>query len=311
MRLPRLRHSLIGLVSLALMGTGLVAATAPTASAATDAEVEVFLATLAPGAKDSWYRFGVPASVTLAQAALESGWGSSKLSGAPNNNYFGIKCGRLSAPWDSPYQNGCVAMVTTEYDSSGRAYQITDWFRTYASPAMSMVDHGYYLKTRGLYDKAFLVNEDPVQFAVEVRKGGYATDPNYANLLKTLMDQRNMYRFDWRTGVGSAPSAGVGGAATKLATGGVVKADDQLPNTPPVVLAKRAGLDTTGLTPVAEPSSTGTSSAPATTNAPASTASVPASPSAPASTAAAAASSTTGANREYQVQARPLPSTGA
>ncbi|MGA4670283.1 glucosaminidase domain-containing protein [Propionibacteriaceae bacterium Y1923] len=207
------------------------------AQAATAAEIEEFLARLADGAKQSWYQFGVPASVTLAQAALETGWGSSTLS-SQHNNYFGIKCNRVNP---SPYQSGCVDMLTTEYDANGNPYQIIDSFRTYTSVANSMLDHGHYLRTRGLYNAAFPKNEDPCQFAIEVRRGGYATDPGYATYLIGMMQQRNMFRFDWRSGVGPAPCVQTT-SLTSAVLGGPVEADPLLPNTPTQVLAERAGL---------------------------------------------------------------------
>ena len=253
-----------GLV-LAVVVAGAALASPRPAQAATNAEVERFLATLAPGAKDSWYRFGVPASVTLAQAALESGWGESSLSKTPNNNYFGIKCNDNGIR--SPYQNGCVTKLTTEYRSDGSSYQIYDEFRTYASPAMSMMDHGYYLTTRGLYDKAFLYNEDPKRFATEVRAGGYATDPGYATLLHTLIDQRKLTRFDWRSAVGGPPSPGAAGAGNPP-LGGPVTADPQLQQKSVTDLAKQANVEAPPVAtsaPAQSPSPTDTTSSATTT----------------------------------------------
>lgn len=305
--LRRLRHVPLLLVAAVLALTG---TTPRPASAATHAEVEVFLATLSDGAKQSWQTFGVPASVVLAQAALESGWGSSSLSKAPNNNYFGIKCGTKP----SPYQNGCVELVTKEYDRYGNPYYVTAKFRTYASPAMSMVDHGYYLRTRGLYDDAFLVNEDPRQFAVKVQEGGYATDPGYAAYLYRLMSERNMFRFDWRTGVGSAPEPKLDTASILTNAKGATEADPLLPNTPVTVLAERAGLPAPSVGAV--PQTSAAPVAPAASSASASTAPasiVPASSAAPATAAASTVGTEPVAEAPAPVPAtrpRGLPNTG-
>ena len=285
------------LVALALAIAGLLAPGhhSRPAQAATNAEVEIFLARLADGAKQSWYQFGVPASVTLAQAALETGWGSSTLS-SKYNNYFGIKCNKTN---HSPYQNGCVDMLTTEYDASGRPYQIVDTFRTYSSVANSMLDHGYYLRTRGLYTAAFPKNEDPCQFAIEVRRGGYATDPGYAPYLISLMRQREMFRFDWRSGVGPAPCDEKTLNLSAAAIGGPVEVDPLLPNTPTSVLAARVSASgahppttTAQATPVpAVTSSVPTTSVPTasapTTSAPTTSAPSSSTPTQPAPTAPA------------------------
>lgn len=291
-------------LAVAVAGLGLHGPQNPRAVAATNAEVEVFLAELADGAKQSWYQFGVPASVTLAQAALETGWGSSSLS-SKYNNYFGIKCNKTKP---SPYQNGCVDMVTTEYDSKGNPYQIVDSFRTYSSVANSMLDHGYYLKTRGLYTRAFPKNEDPCQFAIEVRRGGYATDPGYATLLITLMRQRNMFRFDWRSGVGPAPCD----QTTNLnaaALGGTVDADPLLPDTKTPVLAARVGLtaaESAPASPAAPASSAANSTVAATTSAPPTTA--PTDPVTSTATNTTAAATTTAAPTSLPtVSSTPLP----
>lgn len=165
---------------------------APTdADAATPAEVQAFIEMVAPGAQRGYREYGVPASVTIAQAALESGWGSSSLS-TQYNNYFGIKCGTVT----SPYQNGCVSKTTTEYKSDGTPYVIVDEFRTYATISNSMRDHGYFLSTRSRYAAAFDYSDDPNMFARKIHQAGYATDPGYADYLIRLMTQYNLYRFD-------------------------------------------------------------------------------------------------------------------
>lgn len=170
-RTPRLLPLLFALV-LALGLTG----QARRASAQT--AQEIFIQTVAAGAQKGWDDYRVPASVTIAQAILETGWGSSELS-SKYHNYFGIKCGTVK----SPYQSGCVDMLTTEYRSDGTKYTVVDSFRTYANPDMSMIDHGHFLTANSRYAPAFEFASEPVKFADAMHRAGYATDPNYASKL--------------------------------------------------------------------------------------------------------------------------------
>ena len=76
--------------------------------------------------------------------------------------------------------------------------QITDTFRVYNSPTDSFRDHGRQLATLPRYAAAFAYKTNPNQFAAEVHKGGYATDPNYTTKLVNLMTQYNLYQYDLR-----------------------------------------------------------------------------------------------------------------
>jgi hypothetical protein len=151
-----------------------------------------FLAASIGPAQQSQREFGVPASITLAQAILESGWGRSKLS-ANDRNFFGMKCFTQGS-----YANGCHAYVTNECTPAPAAvcYSTTATFRTYASPTNSFRDHGALLATSSRYRTAFNYKTNPVQFAVEIQKGGYATDPLYATKLAKLMQDYKLQSYD-------------------------------------------------------------------------------------------------------------------
>lgn len=94
-----------------------------------------FIAKIAPATVGDMKKTGVPASLTIAQAILESGWGGSGLT-AQANNLFGIKG---SGP------AGSVKMPTTEYRPDGTSYQILANFRAYHSWAESIEDHSRLL----------------------------------------------------------------------------------------------------------------------------------------------------------------------
>jgi len=153
-----------------------------------------FLAASVGPAQQSQREFGVPASITLAQAILESGWGRSKLS-ANDRNFFGMKCFTQGS-----YANGCHAYVTNECTPAPASvcYTTSASFRTYASATNSFRDHGALLATSSRYRAAFNYKKNPVQFAVEIQKGGYATDPLYATKLAKLMQDYKLQSYDVR-----------------------------------------------------------------------------------------------------------------
>jgi hypothetical protein len=148
-----------------------------------------FLNAAAQAARQSQTLTGVPASVTVAQAILESDWGRSAL--AQNaNNYFGMKVmGTLG-------NDGLVWMPTSEYDDSGQLYQTTSAFRAYKSLGDSMMDHDRLLRTLSRYSQAMQSASDPRQFATLIAEAGYSTDPDYADKLVALMDHYNLYQLD-------------------------------------------------------------------------------------------------------------------
>jgi flagellum-specific peptidoglycan hydrolase FlgJ len=149
---------------------------------------EQFIASIAEAAVDSADQTGVPASVTIAQAILESYWGSSRLA-RDANNYFGIKAQTHGG------SAGAIRLDVWEV-IGGRNVVQTQAFRAYNSIAESFVDHGQFFLENGRYTSAMAVKDDPRQFAVQINRDGYATDPSYASKLIGLMDRYNLYRYD-------------------------------------------------------------------------------------------------------------------
>jgi hypothetical protein len=152
-------------------------------------EQQAFMSAVVPVARSLEATTGVPASVTVAQAILESNWGQSQLAQSANN-YFGIKAsGSLG-------NDGVVWMPTTEFDSSGRLYQTTSAFRAYKSLTDSLADHDQLLATAARYAAAMRATSDPRQFASLIASEGYSTDPSYADKLIALMDRYDLYQLD-------------------------------------------------------------------------------------------------------------------
>jgi flagellar protein FlgJ len=147
-----------------------------------------FILAVAPGARESQRSTGVPASVTLAQAILESDWGRSKLT-REANNLFGIKA------QTGPGSAGTYDIDTDEVDD-GEIVTVLASFRAYASLADSIVDHGRWFHENSRYREALAVEDDPRAFAQAINDAGYATDPDYAPKLIGLMDRFNLYAYD-------------------------------------------------------------------------------------------------------------------
>jgi flagellum-specific peptidoglycan hydrolase FlgJ len=154
-----------------------------------------FIAAAVPGAQLGWRQYGVPPSVTIAQAILESGWGKSGLASV-DRNYFGIKCfngvyGTLA--------NGCHLYKTNECTKAGKCFSTTATFRTYATMAHSFRDHGNFLRVNSRYKPAFAYTRSANKFIWTVWKAGYATDPKYYTKITGIMAANDLYKYDtWK-----------------------------------------------------------------------------------------------------------------
>lgn len=150
-----------------------------------------FINLLAPYAQQAEATYGVPASVFIAQAIEETGWGKSK----PGNNLFGIK---VSSDWTGEKQ----LLWTTEYEG-GVKKRVQAWFKKYDSLADSVADR---IKLMGKKLYANVRNKDPYTAAYELQRAGYATNPNYAKNLIGHINSHNLTKFDLRTGGTQLPA---------------------------------------------------------------------------------------------------------
>ncbi len=146
-----------------------------------------FFAAIGPQAADAQRRTGIPASVSLAQAALESNWGKSKLA-QDGKNLFGIKAGR-------GWKGRVVLMPTREY-LGGAWHTVTAQWRAYPNWQASIEDHARFLLENPRYVPALRLVDFPRQFATALQTCGYATDPAYADKLRAVMDRHGLTRFD-------------------------------------------------------------------------------------------------------------------
>ncbi|MGI9552486.1 MAG: glucosaminidase domain-containing protein [Aurantibacter sp.] len=124
--------------------------------------------------------FGVPASITLAQGLLESGFGKGELA-AKTNNHFGIKCHK---GWEGDYDYH-------DDDEKGEC------FRKYNHPMYSYRDHSLFLTSRSRYAFLFdLKPNDYKKWAKGLSKAGYATDRRYPQKLIMLIEQHGLHKYD-------------------------------------------------------------------------------------------------------------------
>ena len=129
-------------------------------------------------------KWGVPAAISVAQWALESGRGVHMPPGS--NNPFGIK----ARPGDP-----AVTVQTREVDGNGNSYYINAPFRKFNSIAEAFDFHGELLATSGHYKAAMAAAGDPNAFA-DALTGVYATDPHYGTALKQIMKGSDLYQLD-------------------------------------------------------------------------------------------------------------------
>lgn len=137
-----------------------------------------FLDAIADAARDAGQRLGVRPELVAAHAALESGWGQRPLrhpDGRSAHNLFGIKAG---AGWDGEV----VHAQTTEFEN-GAAVGRSDAFRSYPDAQSAFRDYARLLATSPRYRAALGAGGDARAFAGALSRGGYATDPAFADKL--------------------------------------------------------------------------------------------------------------------------------
>jgi hypothetical protein len=124
--------------------------------------------------------YGIPASITLAQGILESNAGRSDLA-VKANNHFGIKC----------HKEWTGATLYQDDDKPGEC------FRKYDDPLDSYRDHSLFLTTRDRYKSLFtLASDDYRGWAAGLKAAGYATNPQYADLLIKTIERFYLHQYD-------------------------------------------------------------------------------------------------------------------
>ena len=166
----------IGVVKVLLAAAAMLPAAAPVCLAGV---YEDYIDRYHPMAVEQMEAYGIPASITLAQGLLESGAGRSTLA-REGNNHFGIKCHR---DWEGE-------TMLRDDDAPDEC------FRVYSSAAESYEDHSRFLR-RKRYSRLFELDPaDYAGWAKGLKSCGYATDPNYAARLITIIETYGLYLYD-------------------------------------------------------------------------------------------------------------------
>lgn len=148
-----------------------------------------FLDKAIPAATTASSKYGTYTSVMLAQATVESAWGQSGLAQEPNNNLFGIK---------GSYNGQSVNMNTGEYGNGGY-YTTNAGFRKYPSYTESFEDNGALLRNQmgNYYSGTWVENSNNYAQATQNGlQGKYATDPNYAKTLNSVIATNGFDKYD-------------------------------------------------------------------------------------------------------------------
>jgi flagellar protein FlgJ len=146
--------------------------------------VQSFIERMRPHAEAAARSIGIPAELLLAQAGLETGWGRAQPragDGSASHNLFGIKAG---AGW-----TGAVAASSTTEYVAGALVRTVERFRSYGSYTEAFHDFARLITGNARYAAAVENAGDPVAYARGLQRGGYATDPQYADKLVAAFEK--------------------------------------------------------------------------------------------------------------------------
>ena len=167
-----------------------------------------FIESIAPAAVACMKDTGVPASVTLAQAILETGWGQS----VKGKNWFGIKgTGRMTRIIRAALKAGTFRddmvppdlqvlwtheFVSVNGETRKRKIRIRDVFRRYETDQESFEDHARLFLAAPRYSGAMEVTADAREFIRRVAEAGYSTSPTYAENCIAIIDKYKLDAYD-------------------------------------------------------------------------------------------------------------------
>ncbi|MBD1582198.1 flagellar assembly peptidoglycan hydrolase FlgJ [Pseudoalteromonas sp. S16_S37] len=145
---------------------------------------ESFVGALWDHAKEAAQKIGLNPAVMIAQAALETGWGKhvvTKADGSSSHNLFNIKS-------DKSWQGESAKKLTLEFEQ-GLPVKKQAHFRAYDSIKESISDYVDFLQSNPRYEQALKKVKEPAQYLDALQEAGYATDPNYAQKIKGVLQR--------------------------------------------------------------------------------------------------------------------------
>ena len=145
-----------------------------------DRRAKKFIRANAELARREMKKFGIPASIKMAQALIESRAGTSRLA-ENNNNFFGMKC------FSKNCKKGHCSNATDDHHK--------DFFRIYEKPIDSWRAHSRLI-SNGRYAHLKSYDKDYKKWAVGLKKAGYATDKRYHQKLINTIEKYQLYRLD-------------------------------------------------------------------------------------------------------------------
>ncbi|KRK95296.1 glycoside hydrolase family 73 protein [Companilactobacillus futsaii] len=184
---------------------------ASTSAGVTKAQQQAFLDKIGPVAQAVGSQYNVYASVMMAQAIVESAWGTSTLS-SQYNNYFGIK---------GDYNGSYVSFPTSEWSADKGYYTIYANFRKYPSATESFADNGALLRygisgASDFYKGTWKENTSSYKDATAWLQGRYATSPIYASTLNRIIETYNLTQYDNEASTGGTNDNSVSGTKTTI-----------------------------------------------------------------------------------------------
>lgn len=190
------------LITALVVSAGVGSAVGLTSHAATTTNPQNFISSLKSPVQTVANQYKLYPSVMMAQAALESGWGTSQLT-LQANNYFGIK---------GSYNGQSVTMQTSEYDANGQLYYTDANFRKYPNAKASMTDNAKLLRNGTsynptIYSGTWRENAATYADAANALTNTYATAPTYGASLIALITQYNLNSLDGDAAASSSSSS--------------------------------------------------------------------------------------------------------
>ncbi len=148
---------------------------------------QFFIDSIAAAASASMRQSKIPASFTIAEGALESGWGSSVLY-EKAKNIFGVK---VYPGW----KGEILTLPTREYINERWEMVEAKWciYHTYLE---CILDHARFILTEPRYSGCFAHPYSGAEFAIEIQRAGYATDPDYAEKIGSIIRQHGLIKYD-------------------------------------------------------------------------------------------------------------------
>ena len=163
-------------------------------------EIE-FISALSPLAKKEAKKYSIPASIKIAQSALESSWGKSEIA-RKANNYYGIKKKKALSEAEKVLVADRIRHRTTEYENNRKIKKVEE-FCSYDSRWASFRHHSVFLRKRidSSYNKGYSKMKNlPLKaykkWARALQESGYSTDPDYANKLIRIIEAYKLHQLD-------------------------------------------------------------------------------------------------------------------